>query len=111
MSQQTAWIFVLIAGLFEVGFAFFLKKSAGFTKLPETLGFGLCAMLSFMFLERAVRVLPIGTAYAVWTGIGAAGTVLIGIVLLRESTSFWRLAFLVGLIIFIAGVRLTAVKN
>lgn len=111
MSQQVAWVLVVIAGLFEVGFAFFLKASAGFTRLPETLGFGFCAMLSFMFLERAVRVLPIGTAYAVWTGIGAAGTVLVGIFFLRESTSFWRLAFLTGLIICIAGVRLTSVKG
>ena len=69
-----AWLLVIVAGLFEVAFATLLKLSNSFTKLWPTIGFALAAILSFAMLSWALRTLPVGTAYAVWTGIGAAGT-------------------------------------
>ena len=96
-----AWVLVVLAGLFEIGMAVFLKQSDGFSKLGASVAFGLCSVLSFGLLATALRDLPVGTAYAVWTGIGAAGTAILGMAVLGESTSVLRVAS-IGLII--AGV-------
>lgn len=106
---NTAWIFLVIAGFFEIGFAYCLKASQGFPRLEYSLGFGFCAMLSFVFLERAARILPIGISYAVWTGIGAAGIVIMGIFFFKEPTNFWQLFFLCTLILSVIGIRLVAI--
>ncbi|GGQ56949.1 DMT family transporter [Kitasatospora griseola] len=96
-----AWAMVILAGLLETGFAVNLKLSHGFTKLWPTISFCLFALGSFGLLTLSLKTLPVGSAYAVWTGIGAAGTALYGIVFLGESSSTLKLVS-VGLVI--AGV-------
>lgn len=96
-----AWLMLLVAGLLEVGFAISLKASDGFSKLLPSVLFVVFALGSFTLLNLALKTLPVGTAYAVWTGIGAAGTAILGIVLLGESATAARLGF-IGLIV--AGV-------
>ena len=102
-----AWLFLIVGGVLEIGFALCLKASDGFSKPLPTLGFILFAALSFTCVNLALRDLPIGTAYAVWTGIGAAGAVVFGIVLFNEPANPLRLIF-VGLIVAsIAGLQVT----
>ena len=103
-----AWIYLIIASLFEVAWAIGLKYTEGWTKLYPSL-FTLSGMLaSFYFLSLAVNALPIGTAYAIWTGIGAVGTAILGIVLFGESRDLARL-LCIGLILAgIIGLKLTA---
>ena len=101
-----AWVLLLVAGLFEIGWAIGLKYTDGFTRLWPTTWTVLAMVASVVLLALAVRTLPIGTAYAVWTGIGAAGTVVLGIVLFAEPATLARL-FFVGLIVAgIAGLKL-----
>ena len=93
-----AWVMLALAGLFETGFAIALKYSDNFTKLVPTVLFVLFAAASFSLLAAALKQLPIGTAYAVWTGIGAAGTALVGIAFLGEPAAALRLVA-IGLIV------------
>lgn len=103
-----AWVMLVIAGLFEVGWASLLKPSEGFTRFWPTLGFLVSMITSVALLGLAVKSLPIGTAYAVWTGIGAVGTVLTGVLLLGEDADWRRLAC-VGLIVAgIVGLKLVS---
>jgi quaternary ammonium compound-resistance protein SugE len=102
------WILLVIAGLFEVGFATCLGKAKEATGSVATYwyaGFLFCLAISMYLLVKATATLPIGTAYAVWTGIGAVGTVLMGIFLFKEPADFWRLFFLVTLIASIIGLK------
>lgn len=102
------WITLIIAGLFEVGFAFCLGKarlSSGINANFWWLGFLICLSLSMFLLYKATLTLPMGTAYAVWTGIGAVGTVILGILVFKEPVHFWRLFFLSTLIISIIGLK------
>jgi quaternary ammonium compound-resistance protein SugE len=102
------WILLIIAGLFETGFAFCLgkaKESQGTTATWWLLGFFICLAISMVLLYKAIQTLPIGTAYAVWTGIGAVGTVLIGIFVFKEPAQFWRMFFIVTLIGSIIGLK------
>jgi quaternary ammonium compound-resistance protein SugE len=96
-----AWLMLLVAGVLEIGWAVGLKYADGFTRLGPSVLTVTAMVLSMVLLAMATRTLPIGTAYAVWTGIGAAGTVLLGIWLFHEPATFARL-FCIGLII--AGV-------
>ena len=100
-----AWFFLILGGLFEVGFTTCLKLSNNFKHVGWSIGFFVCIILSFVLLNKAVQTLPMGTAYAVWTGIGAAGSVLVGIFLFKESSDFWRLFFLFLLIASILGLK------
>ena len=93
------WLLVIVAGLFEVAFTTAMKASEGFSRPVPTLVFFITATASFYLLTRAVEHLPLGTAYAVWTGIGATGTALVGIVVYGEAATLARLFFL-GLLIF-----------
>jgi quaternary ammonium compound-resistance protein SugE len=105
------WIILVIAGLFEVGFATCLGKAKLATGTSATvwfIGFLLCLTVSMILLYKATQTLPIGTAYAVWTGIGAVGTVLVGIFIFKEPTDFWRLFFLVTLIASIIGLKVVS---
>lgn len=102
------WLILIIAGFFEVGFAFCLGKakvSSGTEMYGWYLGFLLSLSLSMLLLIKATQSLPIGTAYAVWTGIGACGTALLGILVFKEPASFLRLFFLSTLIISIVGLK------
>ena len=101
-----AWIYLVIAGLFEVGFTTSLKLSNNFTVMKWSVAFFVCISLSFHFLNQAIKSIPMGTAYAVWTGIGAAGSVLVGILLFKEPSDFWRLFFLSTLVFSILGLKL-----
>ena len=103
-----AWIILVLAGLFEVGFTTCLKLSNNFTNLRWSLGFFVCITLSFVLLNKAVQSIPLGTGYAVWTGIGAVGTTLIGIFLFKESSDFWRVFFIFLLIASIIGLKLVS---
>lgn len=100
-----AWVYLFIAGLFEVGFTTFLKLSAGFTRVWPTVTFFVLAGFSFISLSLSLKSIPLGTAYAVWTGIGAFGTALMGIAFFGESTDFWRIFFLICLILSIIGLK------
>jgi len=102
------WILLIIAGLFEVGFATCLgkaKETSGMTSTLWMVGFFVALSLSMTLLYKATQTLPIGTAYAVWTGIGAVGTVLVGIFVFKEPATFWRLFFLFTLISSIIGLK------
>lgn len=100
-----AWLYLLLAGIFEVGFTTSMKLSEGYTRFWPTFAFVILAILSFSFLSLGIRNIPLGTGYAVWTGIGAFGTALIGIVYFGESTDFWRVFFLLCLILSIIGLK------
>lgn len=102
------WILLIIAGLFEVAFAASLgkaKTASGRDAAFWYLSFLICLAISMFLLVKVTRELPIGTAYAVWTGIGAVGTVLIGIFVFKEPAGFWRVFFLSTLIASIIGLK------
>ncbi|MEJ7586839.1 MAG: multidrug efflux SMR transporter [Ferruginibacter sp.] len=102
------WIILIIAGLFEVCFTTCLgkaKTTTGNISALWTAGFFISLSISMFLLYKASQTLPMGTAYAVWTGIGAAGTVIIGVLLFKEPADFWRLFFIVTLISSIAGLK------
>jgi quaternary ammonium compound-resistance protein SugE len=102
-----SWILLLLAGLFEIAWAIGLKYTEGFTRLWPTVGTVVCLVISVVLLGLATKSLPIGTAYAVWTGIGAAGVVLCGVVILGDRATFTRL-LCVGLILAgVIGLKLT----
>lgn len=106
-----AWLLVVIAGCFEVGFALLLKESNGFTKLWPTIGFAVCALASFGLLNISLRDLPIGTAYAVWTGIGAAGTALFGILLQGDPHTVLRITSIALVIAGVIGLQLSGLEG
>ncbi|WP_396188698.1 DMT family transporter [Flavobacterium sp.] len=102
------WVLLIIAGCFEVAFATCLgkaKESTGLNMYFWYAGFFVCLTISMVLLVKAIREVPIGTAYAVWTGIGAVGSVLVGIFLFNEPATFWRIFFLVTLIASIVGLK------
>ncbi|CAA9544261.1 MAG: small multidrug resistance family (SMR) protein [uncultured Thermoleophilia bacterium] len=101
-----AWVLVVLAGLFEVGFALALKASDGFSRPLPTILFGVFAAASFMLLNLALRELPIGTAYAVWTGIGAAGTAVVGVMFLGDPATVVRLGSIALIVIAVIGLQL-----
>lgn len=103
------WIILILAGLFEYSFTFCLGKATIAAGRVQTLwyaAFCLFYVLSMIFLARAIKAIPIGTAYPIWTGIGATGTVLIGILVFREPATFWRLFFIFTLIASIIGLKI-----
>jgi quaternary ammonium compound-resistance protein SugE len=100
------WILLFIAGLFEIGWAIGLKYTEGFTRPWPTVGTLASMILSVVLLGLAMRQLPVGTAYAVWTGIGAVGTALLGIVLFGESAAVARLVCLGLILSGIVGLKL-----
>ncbi|MCB0468402.1 MAG: multidrug efflux SMR transporter [Aequorivita sp.] len=105
------WLLLIIAGLFEVAFAACLGKVKETSGLDSKLWFGgflICLSISMFLLIKATKTLPIGTAYAVWTGIGAVGTVLVGIFYFNEPATFWRVFFLSTLIASIVGLKFVA---
>lgn len=103
------WVFLFIAGLLEVVWSTCLKFSKGFTVVKFSFLTLVGMVLSFVFLAKAVKVLPMGTSYAVWTGIGAMGAVIVGILLFKEQATPARLFFMVLLLIGIIGLETTSV--
>jgi quaternary ammonium compound-resistance protein SugE len=101
-----AWIYLLVAGLFEVGWAIGLKYTDGFTRLWPSLWTAASMILSVWLLAIALRSLPVGSGYAVWTGIGAIGTVILGIYLFDEPVTLPRLGSIALIVAGIAGLKL-----
>lgn len=106
LSSSTAWIVLLVAGLFEMGWAIGLKYTHGFTRAWPTAWTAMSMVVSLGLLGASVRVLPVGTAYAVWTDVGAVGTATPGMLLFGESTAWPRLACLALVIGGIAGLKI-----
>lgn len=101
-----AWLILVVAGLFEVGWAIGLKYTEGFTRLWPTVWTVSAMVVSLWLLGLAMKSLPVGTAYSIWVGVGAVGTVILGIVLLGESANALRIASLMLIIVGIIGLKL-----
>lgn len=104
-----AWLTLVIAGLFETGFAVALKMSHGMTRILPTAIFAICALLSFTLLTMALRHLEVGAAYAVWTGIGAAGTAVVGMAFLGDTVSTIKLVSIALVLAGVVGLNLSGV--
>jgi quaternary ammonium compound-resistance protein SugE len=102
------WLYLLIAGLLEVSWAIGLKYTDGFTKLWPSVWTVAAMILSFVFLAQALRTIPVGTGYAIWTGIGAVGTVALGIVLFSEPATAMRLACVALIVAGMVGLKLAS---
>jgi quaternary ammonium compound-resistance protein SugE len=103
-----AWFWLILGGLFEVGFTTSLRYVEGFRNLPWTLAFLVSVGISMVLLEVAARTIPMGTAYAVWGGIGAVGTVIVGMIWFQEPVATIRILLILAIIAAIAGLKLTA---
>ena len=102
-----AWVYLVVAGLLEVAWATAMKYSEGFTRLWPSVATIVLMLMSFALLSQAMQLLPLGTVYAVWTGIGAVGSVLVGILFLGESRDPVRLLCLAWILLGIVGLKLT----
>ncbi|MFQ0814731.1 multidrug transporter [Brucella anthropi] len=103
-----AWIFLVLAGILEVVWAYFMKKSEGFSLLTPSVITIVTMIGSFVLLSIAMRSLPLGTAYAIWTGIGAVGAFLVGIFILGEAATFFRIASVMLIFAGIIGLKLSS---
>jgi quaternary ammonium compound-resistance protein SugE len=101
-----AWIILFIAGLFEIAWAIGLKYSEGFTKFWPSAFTIVCLIISMALLALSVKTLPVGTAYGVWTGIGAVGTAILGMILFGESKELIRIFFILLIVIGIVGLKI-----
>ena len=108
MSISMSWLVLIIAGLFETGWAIGLKYTEGFTRFWPSVATLLAMLISVVMLGMAMKQLPVGSAYAVWVGIGAVGTVILGIILLGDSASLPRLISVGFIILGIIGLKLAA---
>jgi quaternary ammonium compound-resistance protein SugE len=106
--MRMAWFWLILGGLFEVGFTTSLRFVESFKNLPWTLAFLVSVGLSMGLLELAARTIPMGTAYAVWAGIGAVGTVVVGMAFFNEPATTVRVLLILTIVAAIAGLRLTA---
>ncbi|HET7709702.1 MAG TPA: multidrug efflux SMR transporter [Sphingomicrobium sp.] len=102
-----AWFWLILGGLFEIGFTTSLRFVDGFRNLPWTLAFLVSVAISMALLELAARTIPMGTAYAVWGGIGAVGTVVVGIAFFNEPSTLIRILLIFAIVAAIAGLKLT----
>ncbi len=102
-----AWALVIVAGLFETAFAVALKLSDGFSRTGWTIAFAVSAVISFSLLAQGLKSLPVGSAYAVWTGIGAAGTAIVGMVYLRDPVTTLRLLSILLIVAGVVGLNLS----
>ena len=105
MSPTLAWIALISAGIFEVVWAYFLKQSDGFSKILPTVFFVATLTISMVLLALSVKIIPIGVAYPIWTGIGAVGSVLIGALFFGEALTFLSATFLLMIIVGIIGLK------
>src|SRR5687767_1721756 len=103
-----AWVLLILGGVFEIGFTTCLRFVEGFRNIPWTIGFLVSVTLSMGLLEAAARTIPMGTAYAVWGGIGAVGTVLVGIYFFSEPAGLVRILLIFTIVAAIAGLKLIA---
>jgi len=103
-----AWIYLVIAGVLEIGWAIGLKYTHGFSRLWPSVATAACMAVSFVFLSLSLKTIPIGTGYAVWTGIGAAGTALFGIIILGESRDIARVLCILLIIAGVVGLKMAS---
>lgn len=103
-----AWTYLLVAALFEIGWAIGLKYAQGFTRLWPSVLTIVAMVVSLFFLALAVRTIPVGTGYAIWTGIGAVGTATLGIILFAEPVTAWRVVCLLLIVGGVVGLKFTA---
>lgn len=103
--NNTAWLYLILAGICEIGWAFGLKYSEGFTKLGVSVVTVIVMIISFVLLAQAMKHLPLGTAYAIWTGIGAAGTAILGMVFLNEPRDLIRILCLLLIVTGVVGLK------
>ena len=103
-----AWLWLILGGLFEIGFTTSLRFVDGFRNVPWTIAFLVSVAISMALLELAARTIPMGTAYAVWGGIGAVGTVIVGIAFFDEPATLIRILLIFAIVAAIAGLKLTA---
>ncbi len=103
--MNTAWLYLILAGICEIGWAFGLKYSEGFTKIGVSIVTVIVMILSFVLLSQAMKQLPLGTAYAIWTGIGAAGTAILGIFFLNEPRDLMRILCILFIIGGVIGLK------
>ncbi len=104
------WIYLVIAGLFEVGWAMGLKYSQGFSKIVPSILTVIGMVASFYFLSLSLKTLPIGNAYAIWTGIGTVGTVILGVILFKEPINVMRMLCIGFIVVGIVGLKLIAIE-
>jgi quaternary ammonium compound-resistance protein SugE len=104
-----SWFLIVVAGVFETGFAVLLKQSESFTRLWPTVGFAVCAIISFGLLTLALRDVEVGPAYAAWTGLGTAGTALAGVLMLGETASVLKLVSITLIMAGVVGLNLSGV--
>ncbi len=102
------WFYLVLAGVFEVGFTTSMRFIDNFKNMQATLGFLVCVALSLLFLEFANKTIPLGTAYAIWTGTGAVGTVLIGMIWFSEPATLIRVLLILGIITCAIGLKFTS---
>ena len=105
---MSAWAYLILAGILEIGFASTMKLTENFTKLIPTAIFIFFAIASFYALTKAIESIPVGTAYAIWTGMGAFGTIIVGIYFYNEPAGALRLFFLFTLVASIVGLKLVS---
>ena len=108
MAQQLPWLVLFVAGLFEIGWAIGLKYTEGFSKLVPSVLTAVAMLISIVLLGLALKSLPVGTAYAVWTGVGAVGTAILGIVLFGDPATVARLACIGLIVAGIVGLKLVS---
>ena len=101
-----SWLYLLCAGVFEIVWAVAMKHTNGFTQLWPSIGVVVAMVISFIFLGIAIRHIPLGTAYAAWAGIGAAGAAICGVILYDEPTSLWRVLSLCAIVAGVLGLKL-----
>lgn len=107
-DDSMSWIFLLIAGFAEIGSVMSLKQADGFKKLLPSIACIIFGSLSFYFLSLSLISLPVGTAYAIWTGIGSVGSVLAGMILFNESRSIGRILLIMCIIVGVVGIKMTS---
>ena len=108
MAQQLPWLVLFVAGLFDIGWAIGLKYTEGFSKLVPSVLTAAAMLISIVLLGLALKTLPVGTAYAVWTGVGAVGTAILGIVLFGDPATVARLACIGLIVAGIVGLKLVS---
>jgi quaternary ammonium compound-resistance protein SugE len=106
--KTMSWLYLVMAGIFEIGFATSLKMSEGFTKLLPCVAFVICSILSLWLLTLSMKTIPIGTSYAVWTGIGAFGTAVIGMAAFGDPVDLGRVFFLTTLVLSLIGLKMVS---
>ncbi|MDX2112991.1 MAG: multidrug efflux SMR transporter [Alphaproteobacteria bacterium] len=109
--MSTAWLYLVLAGLLEIVWAIGIKYTEGFTKLWPSLATGATMVASFYLLAQAIKVIPVGTAYAVWVGIGASGVALVSMVLFKEPATMLRLVCIALIVAGVVGLKLIEIKQ